>query len=312
VPTTRRTPAGGEDASSRERGDDVDEARTRRRGEEMRGEADRQSEEADSARFRERLGYVRRRLRSWRAEAAADPSTPEGTLEMIDGLLVEADQIDQGARTGSVDPQALLDLQADITRYRRQLRRGATAPDRSRQADYEVRLDLSDPAVRAEMLRWFEAESTELLGMPLGEHLRTRMLEQLAGLDEIVLQQSPRTAGRDVADTDAMRRRVQEWMDAGRYPADYVTEFLDARGPDGWPQSADGRAWQVDHVLELWAGGEDGPDNYLPLHPDLHRIKSEIWERFRLRFREQLMRIDEQVDTREHGPLDAIPEPAGR
>ena len=107
-----------------------------------------------------------------------------------------------------------------------------------------------------------------------------------------------------------MRRRVQEWMDADRYPPDYVTEFLDApRGPDGWPRSADGRAWQVDHVLELWAGGEDGPDNYLPLHPDLHSIKSEIWRRFRLRYREQLMEIDQQVDTREHGGLDAIPEP---
>ena len=121
---------------------------------------------------------------------------------MIDGLLVEVNRIEQGARG------------AASTRRRSSICRptspatGASSaavsrqPDRSRQADYEVRIDLSDPAERAEVLRWFEAESTELLGMPLGEHLRTRMLEQLAGLDEIVLQRSPRSAGRDIADTE--------------------------------------------------------------------------------------------------------------
>ena len=63
VPTTRRTPAA----------DDVDEGRSRQRGEGMRDEATRQSDVADSAQFRQRLGYVRRRLNSWREEATADP-----------------------------------------------------------------------------------------------------------------------------------------------------------------------------------------------------------------------------------------------
>jgi hypothetical protein len=258
-----------------------------------------------------RLPYVRRRLQGWREEAANDPATPDGTLRVIDDLIAEADRIELGLRDGTVDPQAVDELQADITRYRRQLRRGPGPASRSDEPDYEVRLELSDPAVRADVVRWFETESTELLGVPLGEHLRARMLEQLASVDEIVLQQSPRAAGTGVAGTAAMRRQVTEWIDAGRYPQELAEAFVAARGADGWPVSADGRAWEVDHVLELWAGGEDSPANYVPLHPDLHRIKSEIWARFRRRFRDQLAQIGEQVDTREHGPLDAIPEPVG-
>jgi hypothetical protein len=135
------------------------------------------------------------------------------------------------------------------------------------------------------------------------------MLEQLAQIDEVVLRQSPRTAGEAVAGTSQMRRRVAEWMNANRYPPEYVRLFFDNMSRDGWPRTHDGRAWQVDHVLELWAGGEDGPANYLPLHPDLHAIKSEIWTRFRGRFRDQITEADEQVDIREHGGLPGVPVP---
>ena len=89
-----------------------------------------------------------------------------------------------------------------------------------------------------------------------------------------------------------------EWVRANRYPAEFVLEFNAHLGPDGWPVSADGRAWEVDHVLELWAGGEDGPANYLPLHPDVHAIKSEILTRFREIFRDRIRVDDEQVDAR--------------
>ena len=199
---------------------------------------------------------------------------------------------------GSVGPEALDDLQATITEWRRRLRLGPrqTIPDG--RLDYEVRLPMNDPATRQRVLEWFQTETQELMSMPGGDYLRQRMLAQLGALDEIVLQQSPRQAGVDIADTAAMRRRVVEWMDAGNYPPDYVLEFRAAIGPDGWPVSANGRAWEVDHVLELWAGGDDTPDNYLPLHPDVHAIKSEILTRFRRIFRDSLRVDDEQVDAR--------------
>ena len=276
---------------------DVDEQRTRQRGDEIDADTARQAAIADSPGFRTRLQATRRRLRSWRTEVENDPSPPENLLAVIDDLAHQLDHIEAGVRDGSVGPEALDDLQATITQDRRRLRLGPrqTIPDD--RLDYEVRLRLTDPATKASVVAWFETETTELLGLPGGEYLRQRMLAQLRALDEIVLSQSPRSAGIDIADTAAMRRRVAEWMRANRYPAEFVLEFNANLGPDGWPVSADNRVWEVDHVLELWAGGEDSPANYLPLHPDVHAIKSEILGRFREIFRDRLRVDDEQVEV---------------
>jgi hypothetical protein len=112
--------------------------------------------------------------------------------------------------------------------------------------------------------------------------------------------QSPRQSGVGSSGTDVMRNRVREWIARGKYRdgGDLAEAFRAHRGPDDWPVSADGRAWEVDHVLELWAGGTDTPDNYLPLHPDVHAIKSEILTRFRRLYRDRARVDGEQVDGR--------------
>jgi hypothetical protein len=154
-------------------------------------------------------------------------------------------------------------------------------------------------------MRWFETETAELRSLPGGEYLRRAMLAKLAKLDEMVLMQSPRQSGVGASDTGVMRNRVREWIARGRYHdgGDLAEAFRANHGPDDWPVSADGRAWEVDHVLELWAGGTDTPDNYLPLHPDVHAIKSEILSRFRRLYRDQARVDGEQVDS--HAGVDA-------
>jgi len=133
--------------------------------------------------------------------------------------------------------------------------------------------------------------------MPGGEFLRTEMLDQLRTADQMLLRQSPRSAGLDVASTRQMRDRVLEGLDSGRFSAEYVREFLANRDASGWPRRADGRAWQVDHVFELWQGGADDLSNYLPIDPDLHAFKTELLRRFRLEWRDGKLIADEQVDV---------------
>ena len=102
-----------------------------------------------------------------------------------------------------------------------------------------------------------------------------------------------------------MRDAVLQAVEHGRYPPEYVAEFRRAQegSPDGWPRTPDGRAWEVDHVLELWTQGGDDVSNYMALDPRLHDVKSEALTRFREQFRESLRVEDEQVDIREGGDL---------
>jgi hypothetical protein len=93
---------------------------------------------------------------------------------------------------------------------------------------------------------------------------------------------------------------VLDGIASGRFTPDYVEAFLSARlDENGWPQTEDGKAWQVDHVYELWQGGEDNLSNYLPVDPRLHSIKSKILERFRLEVREGHLAEGEQVEVTE-------------
>jgi hypothetical protein len=165
--------------------------------------------------------------------------------------------------------------------------------------EYEVYVPLDDPAVFAEIEAWLAGESRPLLDYPGGEMLRNEMLDQLHGADVMVLRQSPRQAGRDVATTEQMRRQVEEGITQGRYPPEYVEAFEANRGPDGWPRTSSGRPWEVDHVRELWQGGEDNASNYLPIHPRLHAIKTALMGRFRARYRERSRRAGRQTDVRE-------------
>jgi hypothetical protein len=102
-----------------------------------------------------------------------------------------------------------------------------------------------------------------------------------------------------VAGTEQMRSQVEDGIARGRYPPEYVEAFEANRDGRGWPRTRDGRPWEVDHVFELWQGGEDNVSNYLPLDPRLHSIKTAIMGRFRARYREAHRRAGEQTDVRE-------------
>ena len=97
-----------------------------------------------------------------------------------------------------------------------------------------------------------------------------------------------------------MRKQVYEAIREGRYPMDddYKAAFADAaKGTrDGWPRAPGGEAWQVDHVIELWMGGADYQRNYMALDPRLHRLKTEVLERFRQLERDRLKVPGEQVE----------------
>ncbi|GAB3897082.1 hypothetical protein GCM10029964_079400 [Kibdelosporangium lantanae] len=177
---------------------------------------------------------------------------------------------------------------------------------RAMREDYAVDVPLTDPVTRAEVMAYFEEATRKLLGYPGGETLRARYLELLAAADGVTLTQSPRQAGTPVASTTRMRQAVIEAIHAGHYPPEYVAAFEAAAAgqADGWPRTPHGEAWEVDHVLELWAGGADDASNYLAIDPRLHDIKSEILTEFRNRFRSRLQEPGEQTDIRHSGGLD--------
>lgn len=179
---------------------------------------------------------------------------------------------------------------------------------RAARKDYEVFVDLGDAGVRAEMVGWFERNLTPLHADPIGELLAAEIVRHLESADVLTLQQSPRGAGTPVADTAAMRRHVLDAVAAGRYPPEYVALFeVAARGhDDGWPRTPDGRAWEVDHVAELWLGGADDASNYLALPPAVHDLKTTILGDFRAEYRTRGV-PGEQVDWR----ATQAPEPAG-
>lgn len=172
--------------------------------------------------------------------------------------------------------------------------------------DYAIEMPLHDEVLRGRVEEYFRDATAQFRDLPGGDVLRDRFLELLGETDTLTLTQSPRQAGARIADTPEMRREVLRGIEEGRYPPEYVAEFTSAQrdSPDGWPRTPDGRAWEVDHVIELWAGGPDDIRNYLALDPRLHDIKSEVLTQFRLRFRDQLRRHDEALDIREVGDID--------
>jgi hypothetical protein len=190
------------------------------------------------------------------------------------------------------------------------------AANRAAAEDYAIHIDLTDSAHRSMITNdlkgrirklWFEGDS--------GKALYTMILENLEDADHLLMQQSPRQAGKPVATTAAMRRRVLEMFDNLEGPFERYLEYADAfakalseshkqpkfidtwnsqgrrvrrRNPQyGWPHTPDGRAWEVDHVTELWAGGADDWSNYLALDPRLHNMKSEMLKGFREKYRDR-------------------------
>lgn len=166
-------------------------------------------------------------------------------------------------------------------------------------ADETLHIPLTDATDKAMVINDFRRRTAPLLGYPGGEHLVNKMLELLATSDELVLGQSPRSSGKGAAATSTMQRRVLEALAAGKYPPEYAAEFYRAMSDDGWPRAPDGRAWEVDHVIELWAGGADDISNYMALDPRLHKLKSQILTDFRNQYRRGLKRLDADIESRD-------------
>ncbi len=205
---------------------------------------------------------------------------------------LEALAEDAADLVGKLKRDPTYDARLSLRRIRQQERRAGAR-------EYEVYIPLEDPVVVGEIGQWLARETRPLPDYPGGEFLRNEMLDQFYTADVMALRQSPRSAGRDVATTEQMRAIVEEGIASGRFPPEYVEAYEANRGPDGWPRTKDGRAWEIDHVRELWQEGGDRLSNYLPLDPRLHNIKTDIMRRFRLQYREPAMREGEQTDIRD-------------
>ena len=184
---------------------------------------------------------------------------------------------------------------------------------RATRQDFELVEDLTDPARRAAVLEWFDRHLTPLEADPVGELLANAFRAHLEIDDMLVLQQSPRSAGTPVAQTEAMRRQVRDAVAANRWP-EYTALFeaaarddprsdLRERSRRAWPHTPDGRAWQVDHVVELWLGGADDMTNYVAVPPAVHELKTQILADYRREFRRRAEH-DEQLDMRATDPLE--------
>jgi hypothetical protein len=236
------------------------------------------------------------------ARRAAERSQNPETVAELNRIGDEADALSarMAARPGE-------DARVAFDTLRRQLRRAG-------REDYEVVIDLGDPGQRAQMVGWFEQHLTPLTADPVGELLAAAIVRHLGTADALTLQQSPRSAGTPVAQTEAMRRQVLDALGVrGRYPPEYVAAFAAAAQgqTDGWPRTPDGRAWEVDHVSELWVGGADDATNYMALPPAVHDLKTSILAEFRREFRGRAEE-GEQVDLRATEPRAeaAVPDQA--
>jgi hypothetical protein len=171
------------------------------------------------------------------------------------------------------------------------------------QAGYEVYINLDDEPTRAHVTEWLERETTELLPYPGGSWLQSEILGQVAESSEMYLRQSQRSAKMPLKASATMRKAVLEGIAGGHYDDEYVEYFRHACAGSDWPRDDQGKRWPVDHVMELWQEGEDDIENYMPLDTDLHRVKTEILERFRETFRENSLneakRDDDEKDDDE-------------
>ncbi|KQW48926.1 hypothetical protein ASC77_09410 [Nocardioides sp. Root1257] len=173
--------------------------------------------------------------------------------------------------------------------------------------DYSVVIDLSDAVLRKEVRDWIESKAAKLKDDPVGQLLLEKILEHVDNADALTLQQSPRSSGKGAADTASMRAAILEAVKAGLFPAEYVGAFdqgvknAERLGhDDGWPRDSAGRAWEVDHVAELWLGGGDDISNYMALPESLHDLKSRVFAEFMGRFRSRRV-VGDQVDIRSTG-----------
>lgn len=252
--------------------------------------------EAMGSRLQERLAELNQRSRRTR-----DPDALAEHRAEVEQLQAELQRLQE--RTDPTNPEH--DPEARHGQDYRSLRDREDQLDR---IDGDVVLDLGDGRTRASVLEFFREQSDPIRASgDIGELLYQRMIEHIASADQLVLQQSPRSAGADVMDTAELRRAFIAEQLPG-LPADYQRAFHEAaRGrPDGWPRTSADLAWEVDHVHELWAGGPDAGSNLLALPPGLHRqvgggfdpSKTGMLTRFRRRFRDRLRTRDAQVDSR--------------
>ncbi|MGV9818736.1 hypothetical protein [Nocardia xishanensis] len=200
-----------------------------------------------------------------RRAASADPASRQTAeiAQIREGLRLIRDRTDPNSP--AYDPQYRPG--PDYARLRRQERRLGR---RAR----EVYVDLSDPAIRAQVQAWFIEHAAPLLAAgPIGELLYHRLMDSISTRSELLLTQSPRTAGEPIRQTAQLRREFLRRLH--EFPADYQAAFLDAaRGQkDRWPRTSAGLVWEVDHVHELWASGADEDPNLMALPPGLHRQK---------------------------------------
>jgi hypothetical protein len=254
--------------------------------------------DADAAMYREHLAPVdaaHARALAARALKAA-VKTKKGDLKQeLTRIASEAEQLANELDSGkkrAVDPRETL----------RRLRKEEA--EAGRRDDVTI-IDLTDPNELKLVRDFIEQRAGELTQEQVGQLLLERLLEYVDTAEVLTLKQSPRSAGAEVANTAQMRKAVIEKVQARGYPDYYTGAFnegvrlAEKQGhKDGWPRDAVGRAWEVDHVAELWLGGADDPSNYLALPESLHDLKSAIFKDMLFRWRSR-NNPDEQVDRRE-------------
>ena len=231
------------------------------------------------------------------AERAANQKDPAARAKLLAAAARHRGHATEYADLAAAASRTQARMQADSAYDARSVVEGIVRDMRKVGAEhYDVYLPLQDPVTFARVVEWMTRETAPLEQMPGGDFLRREILDQLHSASELVLRQSPRQAGLDLKTTAQMRRIVFDGIRDGRY-AEYAEAFFKAGGREGWPRGPDGRAWEVDHVFELWQGGADDLHNYLPVDARLHKLKSEILSRFRAEFRDPNRVEGEQIDA---------------
>jgi hypothetical protein len=172
---------------------------------------------------------------------------------------------------------------------------------RAGERNYRVRVDMTDPAVRAQVLRDIETLTADWEHYPGGAEARRRLLDAMASLDELTLVQSPRaTGGENLARTTQLREDFTKAVARGELLDDeYRQAFDETRRRGEWPHTPDGRPWELDHIIELWQSGRDDLTNIVALDPRLHALKTRAMEIFRRKYRDANIIEGEQTEPRE-------------
>jgi hypothetical protein len=161
---------------------------------------------------------------------------------------------------------------------------------RAGEQHFAVHVPMYDENVRAEVRKKIEALTAKMENYPGGELARAQLLMKLAALGQMDLVQSPRaTGGENLVDTARMRERFKKYVEQGKLGDAYRDAFDQAKGARDWPETPDGRPWELDHTIELWQSGPDDLTNVIALDPRLHSLKTEAMEKFRREYRDKTL-----------------------